>query len=319
MNHLQLRSKVMKGEAEKLLGSFVDDNSYDFEVTNDATVYDLEGKRILVFQKDALPQAAIDMAMPALRSLKSHKTSNRGNYAGSERAPRLRKDGVVSNTNIATPVASSVIGYFDRYPRIPFCRETSFTAKEVEHWAAVQPLIRSVAKAYASLAPDKYAKAMEVVKRTHSDWVIPETPFTTLTVNNTVRGAVHYDKGDLKVGLGAICAFPSVNTRGCKLVFPEHRVAVELRSGDLLLFDSHQMHGNTPIVMAGNPVVYKDASGEVVGGFTNTPDRVSVVFYYREGMTQCLSREQEAERAKHLHGSLGIELDIDEQEQGKEP
>lgn len=302
--HVQLRSKVLKSEAEKLLGSFVDDNSYDIELTGDSTVYTLDGRRLLVFAKGIVDEASIVQAMPALHSLKSHKTSNRGNYAGSERAPRMRKDGVVSNTNIATPVASSVIGYFDRYPRIPFCRETSFTAQQAERWASVQPLIRSVADAYARMAPDKHAAAMKVVKQTHPDWVIPGTPFTTLTVNNTVRGAVHCDKGDLKVGMGVILAFPTQRTRGCKLVFPEHRVAVELRRGDLLLFDSHEMHGNTPIEVD---------DGD---GWSGEPDRVSVVLYYREGMKDCLPREQEAERAKHLRGTLGLELDIDEQEDG---
>lgn len=293
--HIQLRSKLLRSSAENLIGKYVGAESYSALITSDATVYDISGQRLLVYAKGAIPDDTIEMALPALRSLKGQKSLNRGAYAGSGRAKNERADGYVSNTNEAAPVASSVVGYFDRYPRIPFCRETAFTANQPAPWASLQPLIQAVAQAYCAMAPDKYMAAMKVVSATHKDWIIPSTPFTTLTVNNTVRAAVHTDKGDLKAGLGVIMAIPSSGTRGCELIFPEHGVAVELGRGDLLLFNSHEMHGNGPFAVDER----EGRSDDEAGG-----ERVSIVFYYREGMRECGSMAEEQQRAKHLRGSL---------------
>jgi hypothetical protein len=108
--------------------------------------------------------------------------------------------------------------------------------------------------------------------------LVPETPFTTVTVNKTFRTAAHYDAGDLTAGLSNLLTLSNNgNYSGAYLVAPEYRVAVNVRPGDLLLINNHEvMHGNTPIV----------CHDEVA-------ERISLVVYFRENMLELGSKEYE--------------------------
>ncbi len=68
--------------------------------------------------------------------------------------------------------------------------------------------------------------------------------------------------------MGCISAMRVGSFDGHFLVFPEYRVAVDIGPRDLLLFDPHEMHGNTPMTCA-----------------SEGAERVSVVYYYRSGYT----------------------------------
>jgi hypothetical protein len=70
-----------------------------------------------------------------------------------------------------------------------------------------------------------------------------------------------------------------------------------MRERDLLLFDVHEVHGNTPLVGEG-PECEPENGGH---------ERISVIYYFREKMTDCLSPAEELERAKNLRGSLSAE------------
>jgi hypothetical protein len=120
---------------------------------------------------------------------------------------------------------------------------------------------------------------MEAVRRTHPDWVIPGTAFTTLTVNHNWRTAMHKDDGDLQEGFGVLTAMGEWD--GCHLIFPKYRVAVDMEECGVLLADVHETHCNSPFI------------GD------EEHDRMSVVFYYRTGMPACLSAQEEEYRAKH--------------------
>lgn len=51
------------------------------------------------------------------------------------------KSNYVSDTNYAQSVVSGIAGYFDRYPRIPYGRATSFTEKQPELFSKCFPYI----------------------------------------------------------------------------------------------------------------------------------------------------------------------------------
>jgi hypothetical protein len=121
--------------------------------------------------------------------------------------------------------------------------------------------------------------------------VIPGTPFTTLTINNCVSGGFHTDAGDFEPGFGVIAVLRRGSYRGCLLGFPAYGVAADLQDGDVLLFDPHEVHGNTP---------YEGCVGEEGKDW----ERISVVFYYRKKMVDCLSPQEELQRAKTLRGAL---------------
>lgn len=292
---IHLKSRVSPKDVEELLGHHLDESSYDALITGDARVYKPNGDPLLILRKRAIPDDILERAREPLLFLKRYKSDNRGTYAGGVRVARVKADGTVSNTpDYVDPltgktlsVASAVVGYYDRYPRIPFCRETAFTANEVERWSNLVPLATCVGDVFKKELPGRHLAQSDLAQRTSQDFVIKGTPFTTMTVNNTVRAAVHYDKGDLKEGFGCITALRLGRFSGFHLVFPAYRVAVDIDSNDVLLFDPHEAHGNTAMVKI-------DEGAE----------RISVVYYYRADMIECGSAAEEQERAKHARGAL---------------
>ena len=115
-------------------------------------------------------------------------------------------------------------------------------------------------------------------KKIDSQFVVPETPFTTITVNKTFRTAAHRDAGDLHEGFSNLTILTNGKRySGGMLVLPEFRVAVNIRPGDLLLINNHfGIHGNTPIVLE------EDGA-----------ERYSIVAYFREGMLKLGTKQYE--------------------------
>jgi hypothetical protein len=187
----------------------------------------------------------------------------------------------VCATTYANGVMSGIAGWYDRYPRIPYGRATSYTAREPEKFAMAYPFLQTLARGFKDLLPWRYNNQMEAANKIDSRFLVPETPFTTITVNKTFRTAAHYDAGDLTTGLSNLLVLSNNgNYTGGYLIAPEYRVAVNVRPGDLLLINNHEvMHGNTPIVLG-------DEDSE----------RISLVCYFREKMLELGSKEYEDTR-----------------------
>lgn len=292
---IYLRSKCDHEEAERyLIGKMLDEDDYDVLVTGNASVYKPDGKLLCRFVKDCIPRDVRDNAIGALKFLGEHperyRTHHRPAYSGLKKLPYKRADGTYGDpkNSLTELVQSNIIGYFDRVGgRFPFCRQTKFTAQETERWETIIPLAQEVARLFEEHVPDRYRVQKAEADKTHPAFVIDGTPFTTLTVNATVRAGCHYDKGDLKEGFGCINAFRDGLYFGHHLVFPEYRCAVDLQDCDLLFFDPHEMHGNTEMHKVDEDVA-----------------RTSVVYYFRRRMVECGSPEEEAERAKGRYGEL---------------
>ena len=95
-------------------------------------------------------------------------------------------------------------------------------------------------------------------------------------------------------GFGCILVLRRGSYAGGELVLPAYRVGADLQDRDLLLFDVHELHGNLPLVGEGPPMLPEQ------GGY----ERISVVFYFRANMVECLPPELELERAKRARGGL---------------
>jgi hypothetical protein len=184
----------------------------------------------------------------------------------------------VCATTYANGVMSGIAGWFDRYPRIPYGRATSYTAREPEKFAMAYPFLQSLAQGFKDLLPWRYNNQMEAAKKVDPRFLVPETPFTTVTVNKSFRTACHFDAGDLTTGLSNLLTLSNNgNYKGCHLVAPEYRVAVNPRPGDLLLINNHEvMHGNTQIEL-----------------LDEEAERISLVVYFREKMLELGSKEYE--------------------------
>ena len=184
----------------------------------------------------------------------------------------------VCGTTYANGVMSGIAGWYDRYPRIPYGRATSYTAREPEKFAMAYPFLQTLARGFEELLPWRYNNQMQAAKKLDPAFLVPGTPFTTITVNKTFRTAAHRDAGDLNEGLSNLLVLSNNgNFTGGYLIAPEYRVAVNVRPGDLLLINNHEvMHGNTPIVLCDDEA-----------------ERVSLVCYFRENMLQLGSKQYE--------------------------
>jgi hypothetical protein len=184
----------------------------------------------------------------------------------------------ISNTNYAMPVFSGVAGYFDRYPRIPYGRASAYTANNKEKFELAFPLLQKLAKAFSEYLPKRYGFQKSCADKIDPAFVIPGTPFTTLTVNKSFRTAAHLDAGDLHEGFSNLTVLTNGKRySGGMLVLPEFRVAVNIQPSDLLLINNHGgIHGNTPIVL------------EEEGA-----ERYSLVCYFREKMLELGTKQYE--------------------------
>ncbi len=212
--------------------------------------------------------------------------SNKPDELKREEALRVFNDWI-STTNYAKSVFSGVAGWYDRYPRIPYGRATAYTEQNPEKFAQAYPFLQSLNRGFKELLPWRWGNQKKAADQIDPRFLVPGTVFTTVTVNKSFRTAAHYDAGDLNEGLSNLLVVGTGDYTGGYLVFPEYRVAVNVRPGDLLLVNNHEiLHGNTPIVL-NNP---EDPNCE----------RISLVCYFREKMLELKSWDYEQLRKQYV-------------------
>ena len=191
----------------------------------------------------------------------------------------------ISDTTYANVVFSGIAGWFDRYPRIPYGRATAYTQHSYDKFKLAFPFLQTLDRGFAELLPTRHAAQREAADKIDPAFLVPETVFTTITVNKTFRTAAHRDAGDFTNGLSNLLVLSNNgNFTGGYLILPEVRIAVNVRPGDLLLVNNHEyIHGNTPIEM----------QDEVA-------ERVSLVCYLREKMLELGSKEYEDHRYNYV-------------------
>jgi len=221
-----------------------------------------------------------------VNKIKAHNVENFDNWVESVRhlepgkraelAKAVIKE-CISATTYANAVFSGIAGWFDRYPRIPYGRATSYTEHRFETFAKAFPFLQQLNDAFREILPWRWNNQNEAARKIDPAFLVPETVFTTITVNKSFRTAAHLDAGDFSDGLSNLSVLSNDGRyTGGYLVLPEYRVAVNIRPGDLLLINNHEViHGNTPIVC-------EEGS-----------ERISLVCYLREGMLNLGTKEYE--------------------------
>jgi hypothetical protein len=184
----------------------------------------------------------------------------------------------VSETNYAQTVMSGIAGYFDRYPRIPYGRATSYTEKYYDKFALCYPYLHKLNSQFAELIPNRWKAQNEQANKLDPRFCIDGTVFTTLTVNHNWRTACHRDAGDFTRGFSNICGVTGPEGkgwRGGQFILPEYRIAINLQPGDMLLVNNHEgIHGNDELIGDDN-------------------DRMTIVAYFREKMIELKSWDYE--------------------------
>jgi hypothetical protein len=293
VTELRVRTKVPDRDMEDRAGKCPGDADYDVLLTGPAKVVKLDGRPLAVY----LPAAvAAELDKPGiygiLHELHANVSRNRGLASGS---PRFRSRQTRSYTR---PVSSAIIGAIDPGGQQRYCRLTSWTGTHLPQWQALQPLLAAIAGRLAEHVPDRYAAQLAEADRTDPAWVVPGTPFTTVTVNNTFSTGTHTDRGDLDAGFSTICCARKGHYAGGRLVFPQYRIAADLGHGDLMLMDAHEWHGNTLITCPCGTPNHDDNRREHYGPCTTCgAERITLVSYFRTKLTTCGSPADELRRA----------------------
>lgn len=232
-------------------------------VTKTSIFYDREGdgqRVVAVYIRGGLPTDVCEAAAAVLE-------------------PAATKKNLRAATNGGVPPDTGIVGYYDYLtnPTPHKCRETEFSRRNWSSFSRCEPFLRQLDKLYSRMAPMHHHLQKVAIP---TQYQLCDTVFSTITVNRNFRTAVHTDKGDFRSGLGVLAVING-KFEGCHLAIKKINKAFELKTGDVLLFDTSLEHGNTEVTSAADDWY-----------------RTSVVCYLRTGL---MSSVCEMERRKHLN------------------
>lgn len=285
----RVRTHIGDAEMDSKVGRILTPGDYNVEVTGPARVFGPEGQVLAVYLPGVLA-TLMDEAWPVLSPIRK-ATDNRGDASGTLRVQR--GDQKRTRTRL---IYSTIAGAVDPGPsstakgRSPACRLTAWTGKHLPAWQSLTPLFQAIDGHFRARVPDRYLRQQSAAQRTHPEWLIPGTTFTTVTVNNSYSTGVHRDAGDLREGFSTLAVARRGAYTGGHLVLPRYRMAFDLQHGDLLLFDAHEYHGNTAMTC---PHQEKALDRPCAEGC----ERVSLVSYFRTKVQQCGTTEEELAKA----------------------
>ena len=207
------------------------------------------------------------------------------------------KDGTKkSRMKVNNQVASNPIGFYEEsknFCKLP-CRLTHFTRTNYQKYKEGLPFIQKISQMFQHLIPNAYEKQLEQAnKKPHLK--IPDTPFSTITINRNFRTALHRDAGDFKGGFGNLTVIERGKYHGGYTILPQFGVAVDVRTNDFLAMDVHQWHSNTPIYETEED---KEFNQKLEPAFKDNPEvgtvgiyekytRLTFVCYLREKIVDC--------------------------------
>lgn len=255
------------------------DGNYDGFYIDDVTN---EKKVLFRLRKNTISKKLQDQATESFMKLAKRKSNNRGIASGKVEGSKHVRELVNGQSQAKKSSASNIAGYYDRPDRIHkgqfktnvACRKTAFTKNNMALWENGLPFIQRCSKLYKKLGGDYYKRQQYEYDKVHPEMKIPDTVFTTVTVNYNWRTACHTDTGDYSKGLGNLIV-TGKNFEGCYLGFPQFKVCIKVEPGDFLLMDVHQYHSNTELKL-----------------LTDDGYRISYVLYLREHMSRCKKKKQ---------------------------
>ena len=215
----------------------------------------------------------------------------------------IKSEGGISKMKVNNQVASNPIGFYEsssNFCKLP-CRLTHFTRTNYDKYKSGLPFIQRIDSLFKKLIPSAYEKQLERANQ-KPHLKIPETSFSTITINRNFRTALHRDAGDFKGGFGNLTVIERGKYHGGYTVFPQFGVGVDVRSGDFLAMDVHQWHSNTEIYeteedkLYNNTIDYAFKDNPEVGtvGLNNKYTRLTFVCYLREKILNCSNDIPEA-------------------------
>lgn len=299
---------------KKYEGTWFDETDIQI-LREDTDVYGVESdgtKRLLgKFRKAVIADDLVQKAWDSFRKA-AIPTRNRGPSAGpidlkgaywkrrnpvqtSKWLTRYMHNGKLSNMRVSNNVASGVMGYYDNTPSLKLpCRMTTFSRNHMDLVLHGMPFLKRLDELFAKLTPQAHAKQLAAIKK-HPLYQIDNTAFSTITVNNTFRTALHKDTGDFKEGFGNLSVVEWGKYHGGCTLLPRFKVGFDVRTGDFLAMDVHEWHTNSPMYETAEDKAYNKTLPDIrsrdpevgVAGSTSRYQRLSFVCYYREKILEC--------------------------------
>lgn len=186
--------------------------------------------------------ATTQAALYPLLSQVSDGMRNRSSACGTTQLPRIKRDGTLSPRKVvpksvadlhaARGTASGILGYRGE-------TLTKLSRQRKDMMAACELVAQRMSHLYRRMAPEHYNR--QLPGPGPRLW---GSPFSTIYVAKNFRTAYHTD-GNLPGSFGIIT--PMGDYTGGELVFPRLRVALAMRPGDVVLFNTEEAHGNLRI------------------------------------------------------------------------
>jgi hypothetical protein len=208
---------------------------------------------------------------------------------------RYMQNGKVSKMRVNNLVFSSVLGYFEEthFMGLP-CRLTSYTMRYFKYYKHGLPFIRELDRCFKTLVPDRH-KLQRAAARQKPLLHIPDTAFSSVTINRNFRTALHMDDGDYRQGYGNLSVIERGQYQGGYTIFPRYGVGFNVRTGDFIAMDVHEWHCNTAMTTTkaddtfnkSLPRIHKDDPETGAKGADEPYTRISFVCYLREKLRNC--------------------------------
>ena len=305
-------------EVASLEGTFIDESFIKLPlITNNIDVYYLDENKneilLLKFRKNRISNYLLRLGWKSYKDL-AKPSRGRGASAGpidkesvywkkrnvvntnKWSTGYLKPDGNISKMKVNNQVASNPIGFYEssnNFCKLP-CRLTHFTRTNFDKYNQGLPFIQKIDSEFKRLIPDAYQKQFDKANlKPHLK--IPNTSFSTITINRNFRTALHRDAGDFKGGFGNLCVIERGRYQGGYTCFPQFGIAIDCRAGDFLAMDVHHWHSNTPIYETKEDLKYNQSLEKV---FNDNPEvgtvgleklytRLTFVCYLREKISNC--------------------------------
>ena len=294
---------------EAKAGEFYDKEHYDKIINESCYGYYENGDILFCFIKGAITEENRQKYKKIIKSCCKQKTKNRGASAGpvdlryfpkkavelcnkhgepykdgKDRYSVFYKDatGKVVNRCQSNMVRSGVAGYFDAVAGLP-CRKVGWSNKNPLKHDSLIELAKEIEGNHNVYCNNSYNYHRKKADEVPENLLFKDTIYSTMTLNYDFRTASHRDKGDLEGGLSTLTIFEDIpnNYEGFYTGLPEFKIAFDVRDGDTLIFNAHEIHANTDFKVLSEKLKRDDLTDNNFAG------RMSVVCYMRNKLNLC--------------------------------
>lgn len=236
-----------------VIGAPLREEDFTTRITDDTDVYLDNGKSkrlLLSFRKHMIPHHKRWFSMlDECVSTPILMTDRRLCATGAKTRRRaMVKSGVMGFYDGLTPQHKAMLGNLVHRRIHTAGRATAFTRHYPDRWERCVPFFQILSKIYKKVCPSMHNAQQAFVQTIEPDLRIPDTVFTTITVNQNWVTHTHTDKGDYADGMSCL-AVMGHGFVGGYMGFPRRKILVEMKPGDVIFMDAHEPHGNTPLYL----------------------------------------------------------------------